>query len=248
MWRSSFALLRQTAASAARATPRSFSEVRACLEPNELCGCSFWTKPAAAFSTDSSFGGAGIGGGKGVEGGGGVREEGGDRMSFGEAIEEADEAGERGGAQDEAGDGREGGDRLLGADRGVQEHGRRVCKTADVASRVESQLKMVIRPMYSNPPIHGASIVAVILKDRDEAAAFARMLDEAGVVLLFRDKVYLRPDKFGVAVVITNQVVAQVDGSALFAGPQIKPIGGNIMAHASTTRSTSACKMGGSCL
>ncbi|KAK2970976.1 hypothetical protein RJ640_027457 [Escallonia rubra] len=42
-----------------------------------------------------------------------------------------------------------------------------VCKTADVASRVESQLKMVIRPMYSNPPIHGASIVAVILKDRD---------------------------------------------------------------------------------
>ncbi|PKU60659.1 DNA repair protein RAD51 like [Dendrobium catenatum] len=43
-------------------------------------------------------------------------------------------------------------------------------------------------------------------------------------------------DEFGVAVVITNQVVAQVDGSALFAGPQIKPIGGNIMAHSSTTR------------
>lgn len=42
--------------------------------------------------------------------------------------------------------------------------------------------------------------------------------------------------QFGVAVVITNQVVAQVDGSAVFAGPQIKPIGGNIMAHATTTR------------
>ncbi|CAA0838368.1 Aspartate aminotransferase 3- chloroplastic [Striga hermonthica] len=41
-----------------------------------------------------------------------------------------------------------------------------VCRTADVASRVESQLKLVIRPMYSNPPIHGASIVATILKDR----------------------------------------------------------------------------------
>lgn len=40
-----------------------------------------------------------------------------------------------------------------------------VCKAADVASRVESQLKLVIRPMYSNPPIHGASIVAAILKD-----------------------------------------------------------------------------------
>lgn len=42
-----------------------------------------------------------------------------------------------------------------------------VCKAADVASRVESQLKLVIRPMYSNPPIHGASIVAAILKDGD---------------------------------------------------------------------------------
>ncbi|KAG2334298.1 hypothetical protein Bca52824_005478 [Brassica carinata] len=42
-----------------------------------------------------------------------------------------------------------------------------VCKAADVAGRVESQLKLVIRPMYSNPPIHGASIVAVILRDRN---------------------------------------------------------------------------------
>lgn len=42
-----------------------------------------------------------------------------------------------------------------------------VCGASDVASRVESQLKLVIRPMYSNPPIHGASIVATILKDRN---------------------------------------------------------------------------------
>ncbi|KAK4485873.1 hypothetical protein RD792_008524 [Penstemon davidsonii] len=40
-----------------------------------------------------------------------------------------------------------------------------VCRTPDVAGRVESQLKLVIRPMYSNPPLHGASIVARILKD-----------------------------------------------------------------------------------
>jgi len=39
-----------------------------------------------------------------------------------------------------------------------------------------------------------------------------------------------------VAVVITNQVMSQVDGSAMFVGDQKKPIGGNIMAHASTTR------------
>jgi hypothetical protein len=40
--------------------------------------------------------------------------------------------------------------------------------------------------------------------------------------------------EYGVACVITNQVVACVDG-AMF-GPQVKPIGGNIIAHASTTR------------
>jgi len=42
-------------------------------------------------------------------------------------------------------------------------------------------------------------------------------------------------DEFGIAVVITNQVVASVDG-AMFQSDPKKPIGGNIMAHASTTR------------
>jgi len=41
-------------------------------------------------------------------------------------------------------------------------------------------------------------------------------------------------EEYGVAVVITNQVVANVDG-AMFAA-QFKPIGGHIIAHASTTR------------
>ncbi|XP_053690330.1 DNA repair protein RAD51 homolog A [Sabethes cyaneus] len=43
-------------------------------------------------------------------------------------------------------------------------------------------------------------------------------------------------DEFGVAVVITNQVVAQVDASAMFNPDPKKPIGGHIIAHASTTR------------
>jgi DNA repair protein RAD51 len=44
-------------------------------------------------------------------------------------------------------------------------------------------------------------------------------------------------DEFGVAIVITNQVVAQVDGgAAMFNADPKKPIGGNIIAHASTTR------------
>jgi DNA repair protein RAD51 len=44
-------------------------------------------------------------------------------------------------------------------------------------------------------------------------------------------------DEFGCAVVVTNQVVqANLDGGSMFAGPTVKPIGGNIMAHATTTR------------
>lgn len=43
-------------------------------------------------------------------------------------------------------------------------------------------------------------------------------------------------DEYGVAVVITNQVVAQVDSVPTFHGGGSKPIGGNIIAHASTTR------------
>jgi DNA repair protein RAD51 len=42
-------------------------------------------------------------------------------------------------------------------------------------------------------------------------------------------------EEFGVAVLITNQVVANPDGMS-FAKDSTKPIGGNIMAHASTTR------------
>merc|ERR1719436_529711 len=38
-----------------------------------------------------------------------------------------------------------------------------VCNTASEAKAVLSQLKMVIRPMYSNPPIHGALLVMKIL-------------------------------------------------------------------------------------
>lgn len=43
-------------------------------------------------------------------------------------------------------------------------------------------------------------------------------------------------DEFGVAVVITNQVVAQVDAGPMVQADSKKPIGGHILAHASTTR------------
>ncbi|KAJ1536572.1 DNA repair protein RAD51 A [Nowakowskiella sp. JEL0078] len=55
------------------------------------------------------------------------------------------------------------------------------------------------------------------------------------VLMRLADEV--RDSWFGIAVVLTNQVVAQVDGQAAMFNPDPKkPIGGNIMAHASTTR------------
>lgn len=57
-------------------------------------------------------------------------------------------------------------------------------------------------------------------------------------------------DEFGIAVVITNQVMAAVDGGPFNPDPR-KPVGGHIIAHASTTRlyfkkakgSTRICKI-----
>ena len=40
-----------------------------------------------------------------------------------------------------------------------------VCQSSEEMKRVESQLKILVRAMFSNPPIHGARIVAEILDD-----------------------------------------------------------------------------------
>uniref|UniRef100_A0A0K2TM01 Aspartate aminotransferase n=1 Tax=Lepeophtheirus salmonis TaxID=72036 RepID=A0A0K2TM01_LEPSM len=40
-----------------------------------------------------------------------------------------------------------------------------VCNDKEEAARVASQIKILIRPMYSNPPIHGARVVSEILSD-----------------------------------------------------------------------------------
>ena len=49
------------------------------------------------------------------------------------------------------------------------------------------------------------------------------------------------PIQFGIAVVFSNQVMSNPDASAgPYAANEKKPIGGNILAHASTTRSVSA--------
>lgn len=40
-----------------------------------------------------------------------------------------------------------------------------ICSSKAEADKVMSQLKIIIRPLYSNPPIHGARIASEILND-----------------------------------------------------------------------------------
>lgn len=42
-----------------------------------------------------------------------------------------------------------------------------LCQSEDEAKAVESQLKILIRPMYSNPPIHGARIAHKIMSNEE---------------------------------------------------------------------------------
>lgn len=40
-----------------------------------------------------------------------------------------------------------------------------VCGSAEEKKRVDSQIKILVRPLYSNPPVHGARIASHILND-----------------------------------------------------------------------------------
>ena len=40
-----------------------------------------------------------------------------------------------------------------------------ITSSPEEKARVDSQLKIIIRPMYSNPPLHGARIASTILRD-----------------------------------------------------------------------------------
>merc|ERR1712137_242537 len=63
-----------------------------------------------------------------------------------------------------------------------------ICATAEQQKAVTSQLKMVIRPMYSSPPKHGALIVMKILGDLERFARWKSELKSmADRVLEVRD-------------------------------------------------------------
>jgi aspartate aminotransferase len=47
-----------------------------------------------------------------------------------------------------------------------------ICDSPEQREKVMSQLRLVIRPMYSNPPKHGSSIVRTILSDEKLTAQY----------------------------------------------------------------------------
>eukprot|EP01018_Ginkgo_biloba_P039621 Gb_17765 [translate_table: standard] len=66
-----------------------------------------------------------------------------------------------------------------------------VCSSSDAANRVKSQIKRLARPMYSNPPVHGARIVANVVGD---SALFdewkSEMQEMAGRIKNVRQQLY----------------------------------------------------------
>ena len=53
-----------------------------------------------------------------------------------------------------------------------------VCQDQEEASRVMSQLKIVIRTNYSNPPIHGGTVVAMVLNTPELRAQWEKELGD----------------------------------------------------------------------
>ena len=66
-----------------------------------------------------------------------------------------------------------------------------ICRDAETATRVLSQMKIIVRKMYSNPPMHGAKIVATILGDKELFAEWEKELKEiVGRILLMRKSLH----------------------------------------------------------
>lgn len=65
-------------------------------------------------------------------------------------------------------------------------------ESAEEKARVDSQLKIIIRPMYSNPPLHGARIANTILSDKGLYAQWeTEVKGMADRIISMREKLYL---------------------------------------------------------
>ena len=63
---------------------------------------------------------------------------------------------------------------------------------AEEKARVDSQLKIIIRPMYSNPPLHGARIANTILSDSELYGQWETEVKEmADRIISMREKLYI---------------------------------------------------------
>ncbi|XP_055820191.1 aspartate aminotransferase, chloroplastic [Solanum dulcamara] len=66
-----------------------------------------------------------------------------------------------------------------------------LCSSAEAATRVKSQLKRLARPMYSNPPIHGAKIVANVVGTPELFSEWNEEMEMmAGRIKSVRQKLY----------------------------------------------------------
>ncbi|KAL2480157.1 Aspartate aminotransferase [Abeliophyllum distichum] len=66
-----------------------------------------------------------------------------------------------------------------------------VCASSDAAARVKSQLKRLARPMYSNPPLHGARIVSNVVGNPELFNEWKEEMEMmAGRIKSIRQKLY----------------------------------------------------------
>jgi meiotic recombination protein DMC1 len=95
--------------------------------------------------------------------------------------------------------------------------------TQIAAKMVEDQYRLLIVD----------SVMALFRVDYSGRGELAERQQKLGRML---SKLMKLAEEFNVAVVVTNQVVADPGGAAMFVADSKKPIGGHVMAHASTTR------------
>jgi aspartate aminotransferase len=73
-----------------------------------------------------------------------------------------------------------------------------VGQDTDEKARLESQLKILVRPMYSNPPVHGARIVARILSDDKLSKQwYSECKGMADRIITMRDQLKAKLEKNG---------------------------------------------------
>ena len=66
-----------------------------------------------------------------------------------------------------------------------------ITSSPEEKARVDSQLKIIIRPMYSNPPLHGARIAGTILRNEELYGLWeSEVKDMADRIIEMRERLY----------------------------------------------------------